>query len=298
MKHVNTVFILLASLLLSPLTAYSQPASTPTPNAPTSSWFKASEIAESTWRIDDQGSNIYLLIGKHRALLIDTGYGVANLRDYVKKFTSLPLMVVNTHGHPDHIGADNQFPEIYVHPDDVELLRSFSTPEARKRMAAAVHLKPENLAESERAPSSSDEIKSAIKPIADGYIFDLGERHIEVITTPGHTPGEIVLLDREQKLLFTGDNNNYLAWLHLNHSLALSVYLKSLEKLAARSGEFATVMPAHGPLIRGDIIGEQIACVKGILDGSLERKPYESFAGNGMIARYKRAVIAFNPNNL
>ena len=48
--------------------------------------------------------------------------------------------------------------------------------------------------------------------IREGQIFDLGGRRIEIIHTPGHSAGEIVLLHKDYKLLFTGDNTNALVW--------------------------------------------------------------------------------------
>jgi hypothetical protein len=78
----------------------------------------------------------------------------------------------------------------------------------------------------------------------------------------------------------------------------LHEYLTTLEKQAKRISEFTTIFPGHGTPLPSDFINDQIACVKGILDNTLERKPYKSFAGNAMVAVYSRASVAFNPANL
>src|SRR5512133_3309887 len=66
-------------------------------------WFTSEKIAENVWRISDHGAdNMYLISGTQTAMLIDNGTGMANIRDYIKKLTGLPVIVVITHGHPDH----------------------------------------------------------------------------------------------------------------------------------------------------------------------------------------------------
>src|SRR5687768_14672474 len=79
-------------------------------------WFTVDRINDSVWKISDRGEdNLYLVEGSDSALLIDTGLGAINLVDFVRKITSLPLIVINTHGHPDHVGSNNQFEKVYAH---------------------------------------------------------------------------------------------------------------------------------------------------------------------------------------
>ncbi len=135
-------------------------------------------------------------------------------------------------------------------------------------------------------------------PLEEGQIFNLGGRFIKVMETPGHTPGEICLLDIGNKLLFTGDNNNSLVWLFLEGCTPLSKYLITLEKQAERMSEFDIIFPGHGPEIKSDFLLDQISCVKAILNGTCEVKDYKSFAGDSKICTYGRASVAFNPENL
>jgi hydroxyacylglutathione hydrolase len=263
-----------------------------------SSWFKATLVAPNVWCIDDHGAdNMYLVIGSDSALLIDTGLGAANLRDYVKSITGLPLIILNTHGHPDHAGANYQFETVYAHPADFPSINFFSSPQVRKSMGRSM-LGGASVPENELFTDTLNLKPVLLKPVQEGYVFRLGGRSLEVISVPGHTPGGICLLDQEHKILFSGDNNNTLVWLHIQGCLPLETYLKSLEKLNARVNEFTTLMPGHGTPIESSFVGEQISCLKSILDGSCEAKPYESFAGNGMVCTYKRAMVAYNPENL
>jgi glyoxylase-like metal-dependent hydrolase (beta-lactamase superfamily II) len=238
---------------------------------------------------------MYLIEGSDSSLLIDTGLGAADLASFVKKLTSKPLIVINTHGHPDHAGANYQFKKVYVHPADSLAARSCNRPEAREGSA--------NTMLQGNKPSDDElfkgiPIKTRLVPVRDGYIFKLGGRRIQVMETPGHTPGELCLLDIDNKLLFTGDNNNVLVWLFLQNCKPLHEYLVSLEKQVKRITEFTTIFPGHGVPMPADFIKDQVACVKGILDGTLERKQYQSFAGNAMISTSGRASVAFNPDNL
>jgi hydroxyacylglutathione hydrolase len=259
-------------------------------------WFAVKEVFPQVWVISDHGAdNMYLIEGKDSSLLVDTGLGAADLLACVKKITSKPIIVVNTHGHPDHSGANYQFDRVYLHSADMEAARSYNTTEARSGSSRTML--------GNNAPAENEKYKGPIHEpkltgISDGYIFKLGGRSIQVMETPGHTPGGLCFLDMENKLLFSGDNNNTLVWLFLPNCKPLHEYLATLQKQEKRLSEFTTLLPGHGPAMSADFIRDQVKCVKGILDKSLERKPYESFAGNAMIATYGKASVAFNPDNL
>ena len=260
------------------------------------SWFTVNEVSEKVWIINDhQIDNIYLIEGEDSALLIDTGIGVADLVSTVRKLTDKPLIVIITHGHPDHCGSNYQFEKVYIHPADSAAARSFNLPETRKNMTAGMmgdaSLSPEDV-------YSGPAFNTQLLPLEEGQIFNLGGRFIKVMETPGHTPGEICLLDITNKLLFTGDNNNSLVWLFLEGCAPLSKYLATLEKQMERIGEFDIIFPGHGPQMSSDFILDQISCVKSILDGTCEVKDYKSFAGDSKICTYSRASVAYNPENL
>jgi hydroxyacylglutathione hydrolase len=262
------------------------------------SWFTSKQVADKVWRIDDRGSdNMYLVAGKDKALLIDTGLGVGDLAGFVKTLTALPVTVVNTHGHPDHAGGNRQFRQVFAHPDDFEMTKRFSGGEYRAAtVQRAVRENPELVSLVLKDTAGLADPK--LLPAAGGMIFDLGGRKLEVIETPGHTRGSICLLDAGNRLLFTGDNDNTLVWLFLKDCLPLEVYLRTLKKVEARNGTFDTLLPGHGDPIDKSFIAEQIVCVEQILSGACKGEPYQSFAGDAKLCSYKRAGVAFNPENL
>jgi len=261
-----------------------------------SEWFTATKINSRVWRIDDHlAANLYLISGTDSALLIDTGIGAADLVSFIKKVTNLPLRIINTHGHGDHAGADYQFSKIFISALDSTEARQSAFKE--NRVNAAINMLRGASPEAGYL-FKGKEIPFDIVPITEGMVFHLGGCSIEVIETPGHTPGSICLLDREDKLLFTGDNDNTAVWLFLPNSLPLEVYLNSLKKLLNRCSEFDTLLPGHGIPKPADFIGDQVECVKEILNHSITPEIYESFAGKAMLAKYGRASVAFNPGNL
>ncbi len=259
-------------------------------------WFEIKEVMPKTWVIGDNGSdNIYLAEGSKNALLIDTGLGAADLAGTVKKLTNKPVLVVNTHGHPDHSGSNYQFDKIYMHQADIEAAKMYSAPEMRKNVGGSML--------NGQKPGEADIYKENEKTpvyiaVSEGFEFNLGDRILKVIETPGHTTGSICLLDTKNKVLFSGDNNNTHVWLFLEGCSPLSGYLKTLEKQVARLHEFTTLFPGHGPAMESSFIKDQAECVKQILNGTCNPIPYESFAGPASQCSYGQATVAFNPKNL
>ena len=148
------------------------------------------EMAPGIFLMDEaREATGYLVIGEERACVIDTMNGYNDLQQAVRQITDKPLTVVNTHGHPDHIFGNVYFDRAYLHPADLPLVRTFTeNPEFVR------HCRENNL----RMPPFSE--------VHEGDVFDLGGRHLDIYELPGHTPGGILLLLREDRILFTGDS--------------------------------------------------------------------------------------------
>lgn len=251
------------------------PTGSDQPKVGADSWFRVTLVADHVWRIDDRDMvNAYLVEGDKGALLVDTTTGRGDLARCVATLTQLPVTVVVTHFHGDHAGGIRQFEKVYVHPADLDLTKR-------------------NLPW--RGWWGS---RTKLVPVEQGYRFDLGNRIIEVIEVPGHTPGSICLLDVTHRLLFTGDNDNGMVWLFLKECTPLETYLATLRKLNQRVGEFDTLLPGHGTPLDAAFIGEQIVCAENILSGAAQPKPYTWFGGTASLCQYKRAMIAYDPNHL
>jgi hydroxyacylglutathione hydrolase len=79
------------------------------------------KIIESFYGIEEESVRSFLFIGTERALLVDSGLGVDNMKEIVKSITQLPIILINTHVDPDHIACNSQFHEIYMHPAEYAL---------------------------------------------------------------------------------------------------------------------------------------------------------------------------------
>ncbi|HEY4787144.1 MAG TPA: MBL fold metallo-hydrolase [Bacteroidales bacterium] len=244
--------------------------------------YKANRIDDKTWRIVENNTvNIYLVEGKDSALIIDTGYGTGDLKAFLQTLTKLPLIIVNTHGHGDHTGADRQFSKVYAHPADFYMID----------------------AAFERAKQKENKLNvpvTTLVPVKEGFVFNLGDRKLEVMEVPGHTHGSIVLFDKKNKILFAGDHSNSTVWLFLKDCYPLEVYLKSLEKVEERIDDFNIIMPGHNTPLEKTFISEQIGAVKGILDGTCNSVHYDhpSNTSGALVCKYKTAEVAYDPNNL
>jgi len=137
-------------------------------------------------------------------------------------------------------GSNYQFSEVYIHPADSAAARQFNLPGAR---ASSSKNMQQGNAPAENELFKGKPFNTTMIPVSEGHLFRLGGRSIKVIEAPGHTPGEICLLDVENKLLFTGDNNNSLVWLFLQNCKPLHEYLATLEKQAAMMSHFTTIFP-------------------------------------------------------
>lgn len=153
--------------------------------------YMAWKVDSQTWIINFMNGteNMYLLEGEDKALLIDTGYGVGNLRAFVEKLTDKPVMVTNTHFHPDHAAGNGEFECAYIsagwETDAPSVFGEGAVPFDLTKLPYPDYEK---------------------KIIGDGYVFDLGGRKVEVLDVkPAHCNSSLFFLDRDHRMLFTGD---------------------------------------------------------------------------------------------
>lgn len=141
--------------------------------------------------------SIYLIEGSERALLLDAGTKMPGLRKIVEGIVKKPVTLVATHVHPDHTGVTvNEWDSLWI-----------------------------NAADEVNVPSIMPDYKGVKCYLKDGQVFDLGGRQIEVVFTPGHTPGSTTFIDREAHYGFSGDafgSGNLLVFTDLSTEVAAS----------------------------------------------------------------------------
>lgn len=212
-------------------------------------WFTIEKIDDNTFAISEykhvEKPHSYLLIGEKRALLIDSGLGVGNIKKEVEKLTNLNITVISTHVHWDHVGGHILFNDHLVHEKEKTWIsdKPFFTLECIKNnLRRGVEEFPEEFNIDDYKLFNKDDIKI----VKDNDIIDLGGRKIKVIHTPGHSPGHICLYDLENKYLFTGDKAyNGTIFLFFPTSDPV-VFKKSLEKI--KDLEIRKILPGHGDL--------------------------------------------------
>jgi len=192
------------------------------------------------WAIDDGEVREYLVMGRERALLFDTGAG-PGVAEIVSDLTELPLYVVNSHAHEDHIAGNACFLEIYAHPRAIE-----------------------------RMPDSS-----RMRAVWEGDVFDLVGTKLEVIECPGHTAGDIALYDRKRNILLSGDLLQSRPVVLDGSDSDVMAYMQSLRRVRELGGMELRLFPSHGDMPLGiDSLDAVLDCVVDYLSGRGTTEPF------------------------
>jgi glyoxylase-like metal-dependent hydrolase (beta-lactamase superfamily II) len=212
-------------------------------------WFEVYRIRDGVFAIYEphQFEEVisYLILGRRRALLFDTGMGIGKISTLVAKLTPLPVTVLNSHTHFDHVGGDAEFSDIMGvdtpftrHSEKGQTTEYSRDALARERICGAL-------------PAGVRLDSYVVRPfqithwVKDGEHIDLGGRDLEIIFTPGHTPDSLCLLDRSNGLLFTGDTF-YLGPIYLlTPETELDDYARSVHRLARLAPQLKLLLPGH-----------------------------------------------------
>ncbi len=243
-----------------------------------SRWFSVYRVEPGVFAIVEprqfQEAISYLIVGSSRALLFDGGIGLVPMRPIIEQLTRLPVTVLNSHTHFDHVGANHEF-------DDV---LAFDTPFTRSKERGRPHadiadeVAPDSFCGAPPDGTDTASFRSVAwnvtRRIADGERIDLGDRVLEVIATPGHTPDALVLLDRAHGLLWTGDSYyESTIWL-FSPGTDIAAYESSMQKLAALAPSLRRLLPAHNTATADPAaLGTVLNAVQIMRRGGGERSP-------------------------
>jgi len=222
-------------------------------------WFEVLELPKNTFALIENGHMqevcSFLIIGSEKALLFDTGMGISDISAVVKILTTLDIIVVNSHSHFDHIGDDWRFHDIHIFADDygVDVLaKGYSHQDVQHDSNPEFFTKD--------YPTGFDPEHYSIKPIEkknihllhNRDIIDLGNRQMEVLHTPGHSQDSIMLHDRTNRILFTGDT--FCEWMiaFFDSEMPkygysnLEDYTITMRNVAASVKDLDFLYPSHG----------------------------------------------------
>lgn len=190
--------------------------------------FVTTQIEPSIWQITDVlDDRAYLLVGESTAVLVDTCAGYGNIAQTVRELTQLPVTVLLTHSHYDHVGGTYFFEEVRISPDDDgqgEYETGLAT-KAHKTLVERGQFDP-NI-----AFGPHDGSAPRIAHVRDGDVFDLGGLTVEAVALPGHTPGSMGYLVRERHVLLSGDAVTPIMCLFFERSLGITTYRQTLAKM-------------------------------------------------------------------
>ncbi len=221
-------------------------------------WFQCYELPGDIIAICEpqhlQEVNIYIIKGSERALVVDTGMGICNVEPLIRELWPGELTVVNCHRHFDHTGNNWRFPEVLIADEEGAI---------RQAKEGCPHEPLANQTDEDMFlfgyPEGFVPEYYWIRPfnakvVEDGHIFDLGDRKVELIYTPGHLEDHLMLFDHREKILFSGDMI-YLGAIYvqfgsdlMGHS-DLDQYIASLEKLQEKFPEIHAVYTSHNDFI-------------------------------------------------
>lgn len=173
-------------------------------------------VDANTWRIEEERVRFFLLAGNRRAMLLDSGLEIHNAKDIAEGLVSLPVELLNTHCDLDHIGSNAQFETFYMHPSEAS--NYYNTQNRTGRFC----------------------------PVEDGEVLDLGNRELEIIHLPGHTPGSIAVLDVKNRVLYGGDIIQDGDIFMFGVQRELRSFIWSLGKLERYRDRFDTIHSPHG----------------------------------------------------
>jgi glyoxylase-like metal-dependent hydrolase (beta-lactamase superfamily II) len=240
-------------------------------------WFEIYKVEPGVFAIYEphQAEEVisYLIVGTKQAVLFDTGMGVADIHGMVSRLTSRPVVVLNSHTHNDHVGGNWQFNFVYG------MDTAFTRANAKgSREDAQAELGSDMICGD--LPKNFNPKTYATKPwrislaVHDGFKINLGGRTLEILSTPGHTPDAICLLDRANGLLFTGDTY-YPApiWL-FRPETDLDAYVASVKRLAALAPQLKLVLGAHNiPVAQPSVLPRLVAAIQAVRAGQGAVKP-------------------------
>jgi len=196
-------------------------------------YLDASTIAIGEPRYYQKNYN-YLILGEDRAILFDTGPGVRNIRPLVKSLTSLPITVIASHLHYDHIGNHDKFENVAV----------LDTPQIRLQTQGQIfspsHAQHLGIIEGINKPAFN-----VSEWLSHGQDINLGGRNLTVLHTPGHTQDSKMLFDKDRNQLFVGDFIYEAELFAFLPGSSVKQYFQSAQKLLGLINPTTTLLSAH-----------------------------------------------------
>jgi len=249
----------------------------------TTDWFDVTSLGEGRYQVSEGEGQLpchsFVVTDGGEAVLIDTGLGVGDLRETVVDLAGVVPRVVLTHSHWDHIGAAHQFDDVVI--DERE--RGADGRVAIDSLTDEFNMRPGQfvagwLEQGKEFPDGFDPDSYAIEPVDDvglvepGETLSVGSIPLEVIGIPGHSSGQLALLDRDAGICFGADlvEPGSGAHAHLEFS-DLDVYRETMDRVIdyRDEGAFDTIVTGHcEPIEDLSILDDMKTALEAVADGT------------------------------
>lgn len=219
--------------------------------------YETKQIHENIYLISTANNTMYMYLikGIEKDVLIDTGFGHGDLKSVVRKLTDKEVIVINTHGHPDHVGSNDSFDITYMAED------------------------AENDFESSFGVSVN--FTSKIIRIKDKDKLNIAGIPFEFYYAHSHSNSDTLILNVRDRILFSGDviDPGQVIFVKFdeekwNYKDRIEMHIKALEKIETISNKFDYIYPSHNktPLAK-EIVKELMELDKLILSDKAKIVP-------------------------
>jgi len=270
-------------------------------------WFRVAPLEPGVWLVGEPGHvNSWLIRGEERALLFDTGLGLADISSAVAGVCPQEPEVVNSHVHFDHVGGNELFAETAMHELGPKWIEAGCDPaqlRAYPALIPAMEAAYQQLLEADRSEffliGPDEEMRTwpaegiaargwRVEPppparlLVEGDEIDLGGRALRVLHTPGHAPDQICLLDEREGILWAQDQAYYGPHLVYEPGADLADFVATARRLAEDlAGSLRTVYTAHclRPTVPPAFLGELADAAERVAGGEVGTAPSSGFFG-------------------
>ncbi|MBQ9156855.1 MAG: MBL fold metallo-hydrolase [Eubacterium sp.] len=212
--------------------------------------YKVIPADDNLFMIEEDMVRSFLLVGSKKALLIDTGCMLSDIKSIIESITDLPVILANTHADRDHISCNHQFEAIYIHPSEY----------------ASYH--------------NNVKRNDHLIPLWEGDSFDLGDRKVIALFNPGHSQGCMTFFDEKGRRLIGGDSIQSGRVFMFGPHRDLLAYLHTMRRMESYMDRIDVIFPSHAECpVKADIIPKLADGVEAIIDGKISEYREEELMG-------------------